>query len=60
MKLALRIALCISLLLSTVVAQKRPAGNKPPDSSGKLISFKVTGTSRYADKEILAASGLQL
>jgi outer membrane protein assembly factor BamA len=61
MKLALRIAFCISLLLSTVVAQKRPAGNKPPtDSPGKLIAVKVTGTSRYTDKEILTASGLQI
>ena len=61
MKLAFRIALCISLLLSTVAAQKRSAGGKPsPDSSTKLISFKVTGTSRYTDKEVLAASGLQL
>jgi outer membrane protein assembly factor BamA len=60
MKLALPIAFCISVLLSTVVAQKRPASNKPSsDSSTKLISFKVTGTSRYTDKEILAASGLQ-
>jgi Outer membrane protein/protective antigen OMA87 len=61
MKSALRITLFVSLLLSTVAAQKRPADNKASsDSSTKLISFKVTGSSRYTDKEILAASGLQL
>jgi outer membrane protein assembly factor BamA len=61
MKSASRIALCISLLLSTLAAQKRPAEPRSsPESSNKLISFKVTGTSRYTDKEVLAASGLQL
>jgi outer membrane protein assembly factor BamA len=61
MKLALRIALSIGVLVFTMAAQKRTAGGKPsPDSSTKLISFKVAGTSRYMDKEILAASGLQI
>ena len=60
MKSALRIAICISLLLPAA-AQKRPAGGKSSsDASTRLISFKVTGSSRYTDKEILAASGLQL
>jgi outer membrane protein insertion porin family len=52
--------LCVSVLLSFAAAQKRPASSKPAPTADKLIALKVTGTSRYTDKEILAASGLQI
>jgi outer membrane protein insertion porin family len=53
--------LCVSLLLSFAAAQKRPASSKPSaPTADKLIALKVTGTGRYTDKEILAASGLQI
>ncbi len=49
------------LLVSATVAQKQPASGKASSVSAyKLISLKVTGTARYTDKEILAASGLQI
>jgi outer membrane protein assembly factor BamA len=44
-------------LLSSA-AEKPSASGKP--SPSKLIALKVTGTTRYTDKEILAASGLQI
>lgn len=54
-------ALFLSLLLSPAAAQKQPAGGKASSVTAyKLISLKVTGTTRYTDKEILAASGLQI
>ena len=49
------------LILSPLVAQKR--ASKPAAqalASHQLLSLKVTGTSRYTDQEILAASGLQI
>jgi outer membrane protein assembly factor BamA len=54
-------ALFLSLLLSAAAAQKQSAGGKASSVTAyKLISLKVTGTTRYTDKEILAASGLQI
>jgi outer membrane protein assembly factor BamA len=54
-------ALFLSLLLSAAAAQKQSAGGKASSvTADKLISLKVTGTTRYTDKEILAASGLQI
>jgi outer membrane protein assembly factor BamA len=53
-------SLCVSLLLSLAAAQKRPAGSKPALTPERLIALKATGTARYTDKEILAASGLQI
>ncbi len=52
----------IFLFLSLAAAQKpsTPRGKAAPPSATKLIALKVTGTNRYTDKEILAASGLQL
>jgi len=48
-------------------AQSRPPANQStkhskasPADGNKLIALKVTGTQRYNDKEILAASGLEL
>jgi outer membrane protein assembly factor BamA len=59
MNVVARLALCICLVVSGVAAQKHSA--KPsPDSPSKLIAVKVSGTTRFSDKEILAASGLQI
>ena len=51
----------MSLFLPLAAAQK-PAtnGRSAPVSVNKLSALKVTGTTRYTDKEILAASGLQI
>ena len=49
------------LLLSAAAAQKQPArGNVSAVAANRLSALKVTGTARYTDKEILAASGLQI
>ena len=49
------------LLVSAAVAQKQPArGKVSAVAANKLTALKVTGTARYTDKEILAASGLQI
>lgn len=51
----------LSLLLSSAAAQKQSTGSKTSSVTAyKLIALKVTGTARYTDKEILAASGLQI
>jgi len=61
MNRAMRFAICFSLLLSAAGAQKQPTGGKASSVSAyKLIALKVTGTARYTDKEVLAASGLQI
>lgn len=62
MKLCAIFVTCSWLLLSHGgSAQRRPATGKADDSSTyKLLSVKTTGSARYTDKEILAASGLQL
>ncbi len=50
-----------SLLFSPTAAQKRSTSNKASAvAASKLVALKVTGTARYTDKEILAASGLQI
>lgn len=58
-----RFILVFSLLISANAA-RRPfdgGGGKPtPATPDKLVALKVTGTTRYTDKEILAASGLQI
>jgi outer membrane protein insertion porin family len=54
-----RLALCICFLVTGVSAQKHPA-KASPDSPSKLIAVKVSGTTRFSDREILAASGLQI
>src|SRR5208283_4124153 len=53
-------ALFLSVLASGVAAQKQPAGKASPATAYKLIGLKAVGTTRYTDKEILAASGLQI
>ena len=50
-----------SLLLSAAAGQKQPVrGNVSAVAANKLVALKVAGTARYTDKEILAASGLQI
>jgi outer membrane protein assembly factor BamA len=49
----------LASLVLTAVAQKQPTSKASSVSAYKLIALKVTGTTRYTDKEILAASGLQ-
>ncbi|MFY9644840.1 MAG: POTRA domain-containing protein, partial [Terriglobales bacterium] len=55
-------ALVILLVLLTTAgaAQRPPSGKATALAPSKLIALKVTGTKRYTDKEILAASGLQI
>lgn len=49
------------LLGSAAVAQKQPARAKVSTvAANRLTALKVTGTARYSDREILAASGLQI
>jgi outer membrane protein assembly factor BamA len=61
MKTALPFLLCIGILLPAAAGHKRASTTKAsPSAPNKLIALKVTGTSRYTDKEILTASGLQI
>jgi outer membrane protein assembly factor BamA len=61
MNRAARFLLCSSLLLSAAAAQKQPVRGKVSSvDANRLVALKVTGTARYSDKEILAASGLQI
>jgi outer membrane protein assembly factor BamA len=61
MNRAARFVLCSFLLLSGAAAQKQPTRGKiSVVDANKLIALKVTGTARYNDKEILAASGLRI
>jgi outer membrane protein assembly factor BamA len=56
-----RFALCLFLLVAASPAQKNAASGKISSTEpGKLIAVKVTGTERYTDKEVIAASGLQI
>jgi outer membrane protein assembly factor BamA len=49
------------LLLSAAAAEKQPTRARVSAVDAyKLIALKVTGTARYTDKEILAASGLRI
>jgi outer membrane protein assembly factor BamA len=55
------LVLCVPLLVATGAAQKKTAvGKASANEPAKLIALKATGTERYTDKEILAASGLQI
>ncbi|MGA7293784.1 MAG: POTRA domain-containing protein [Terriglobales bacterium] len=56
-----RLALFLVVLASGVAAQnQRSSPGNSSNASYDLVSLEVTGTKRYADKEILAASGLQI
>jgi hypothetical protein len=49
------------LVLSRAAAQKRASDAKAsPSNAYKLIAVKISGSTRYTDKEILGASGLRL
>jgi outer membrane protein assembly factor BamA len=49
------------LLFPAAAAQKqRTRGKVSAVEANKLVALKATGTARYTDKEILAASGLQI
>jgi outer membrane protein assembly factor BamA len=51
----------VVLFASLLTAQTRKLSPKQlPASAFKLVAVKVTGTNRYTEKDILAASGLQL
>lgn len=52
----------LSLIHPSIAApRQRPTASKGPAANPhKLIAVKATGSSRYNDKEILAASGLEL
>jgi outer membrane protein assembly factor BamA len=54
------VVLFLALFASVATAQKQSASKASSVSAYKLIALKATGTTRYTDKEILAASGLQL
>ena len=61
MSRVMRLVLCLSLFLSAAAGQKQPNSvGKASAAPYKLIALKVTGTARYTDTEILAASGLQM
>ena len=57
-----RLALSFLVLLAAAAAQKPSTSRKasPAATAEKLIALKATGTTRYTDKEILAACGLQI
>ena len=54
------LVLCWVLLLPAATAQKSTRGKAAPVAASQLVALKVTGTKRYTDKDILAASGLQM
>jgi outer membrane protein assembly factor BamA len=60
MRRVARFGLCLLVLTSAAAAQKRPTSKASPAVATKLVALKATGTARYTDKQILAASGLQL
>ena len=61
MSKVISLVLFLSLLASSTAAQKQHNSGKAFSVAAyKLISVKATGTARYSDKEILAASGLRM
>jgi outer membrane protein assembly factor BamA len=57
MAAGLLVSLCLTL---TPSAAQRPSPQPAAVVPGKLIALTVSGTTRYTDKEILAASGLRM
>jgi len=51
---------CFVWILPVAAAQKSAKNYSVVDTGYKLVAVKVTGTARYSDKEIIAASGLQI
>jgi outer membrane protein insertion porin family len=61
MNKVLHLIFCVALFVSLATSQKQSThGKVSPLDAYKLIAVKVTGTTLYTDKEILAASGLQI
>jgi outer membrane protein assembly factor BamA len=55
------LVLSLLFLVAFPAASQRQSAARPSAvNASKLIALKVTGTSRYTDKEILAAGGLQI
>ena len=55
------VVLCFVLMLSGAAGQKSSKNYSVVDTTGyKLVAVKVSGTARYTDKEIVAATGLQI
>jgi outer membrane protein assembly factor BamA len=55
------VPLLCALLLPFGAAQKRNSSERAaPATPHRLLALKATGSTRYTDKEVLAASGLQL
>jgi outer membrane protein assembly factor BamA len=54
------LVLCLLFLVTLPAASQKQSSARPSVNASKLIALKVTGTSHYSDKEILAASGLQI
>src|SRR5271155_4161036 len=52
--------LAASLLISSVTAQNQSNRAKTSSTAHKLVALKITGTTNVTDKEILAATGLQI
>ncbi len=53
--------ICLFLILRANAAQTHsPSKSSSSSDTYKLTALKITGTTRYDDKEILAASGLQI
>jgi outer membrane protein assembly factor BamA len=50
----------VALLVSLSAAQKHPSAGKAAPLADRLVAVKTMGTARYSDKEVLAASGLQI
>lgn len=60
MKKIIFLVLGLCMAVPSRTGAQTPGGGKAPALNGyKLISVKASGTSRYTDKEILAASALQ-
>jgi outer membrane protein assembly factor BamA len=55
----LPVTVCLLLSFAPAQARKPSAKNLPP-SAFKLVSVKVTGTSRYQPDDVIRAAGLQL
>lgn len=59
MKAMRRFLLLVSLALS-VIAQSSPLTGQAPASERQLIAVKVTGSKRFSEQAIVAASGLRI
>ena len=59
-RFAVSILLIVALISASVGQRRSTTAAKSTGDPNKLIGLKASGTTRYSDKEILAASGLQL